>query len=135
MESCRLIATLAVAITIGLPGLSETAEARCVVYQHRDFKGASFALNDGDSLQMGGERCGRSVSDGSPRGQIRYNSSWNDQVSSFKVSPGCQITLWQHVKGCGGSGAHFKSDSSYSYVGSKWNDITSWVDCWCKRRR
>ena len=134
MSSRRLIATLALVVTVFLPAFAQSADARCVVYQHRDFKGSYYYLNDGDSLQMGGERCGRTQSHGTPRGQIRYNSSWNDHVSSFKVARGCVITLWQHVQGCRGGGVYFKADSSYSYVGSRWNDITSWVDCYCRRR-
>jgi hypothetical protein len=63
-----------------------------------------------------------------------YNTTWNDQVSSFRVGNGCTITLWQHVQGCRGGGAHFRANRSYSYVGSAWNDQTSFVECNCGRR-
>jgi hypothetical protein len=48
-----------------------------------------------------------------------YNASWNDQVSSFKVTPGCTLTLWQHINQRGG---RFGSSQSYRYVGGGWND-------------
>ena len=131
MISQKLVGAMVVAAAFGV---SAAALAQCVVYQHRDFKGASYHLNDGDTLQMGGERCGHSQSHGTPRGRMLYNTSWNDQVSSFKVANGCTITLWQHVQGCRGGGAHFRASQSYKYVGGNWNDQTSFVECVCNRR-
>lgn len=116
------------AACVGAPAL-----AQCVVYQHRDYKGSSYRLNAGDTLQMGGERCGHTQSHGTSRGRMLYNTTWNDQVSSFKVSAGCTITLWQHVQGCRGGGSHFRANRSYTYVGSRWNDQTSFVECACRR--
>ena len=109
--------------------LATPAYAGCTVYQHRDYKGSHFYLGPGDRLQVAGERCGMSQSHGTPRGQYHYQPSWNDQVSSFKVTKGCVITLWQHAQGCGGGGTHFRTDRSYTYVGSAWNDKTSFVEC------
>jgi hypothetical protein len=135
MFSLRLAAVPAIVLAACLAAAAASpASANCVVYQHRDFKGASYRLNDGDSLQMGGEPCGRTQSHGTPRGRMLYNRSWNDQVSSFRVGAGCTITLWQHVQGCRGGGAYFRANQSHSYVGSRWNDQTSFVDCTCRRR-
>lgn len=108
------------------------AQSGCTVYQHRDYKGARWHLKPGDRLQVAGERCGSTQSHGTQRGRYHYQPSWNDQVSSFKVAPGCTIVLWQHAKGCGGGGSHFRANRSYTYVGSAWNDKTSFVECDCR---
>ena len=60
--------------------------------------------------------------------------AWHDHVFLFDNPKGPHKEYWQHVQGCRGGGVYFKADSSYSYVGSRWNDITSWVDCYCRRR-
>jgi len=130
ISRCLANAVLVAAICcVGAPAL-----AQCIVYQHRDYKGSSYRLNGGDTLQMGGERCGHTQSHGTPRGRMLYNTTWNDQVSSFRVAKGCTITLWQHIRGCRGGGAHFRARQSYTYVGSRWNDQTSFVECVCSRR-
>lgn len=106
--------------------------AGCTVFQHRDFKGAKWHLGSGDELQVAGEPCGKSSSHGSS-GEIYYQPSWNDQISSFKVTSGCTIRLWEHAGVCKGSGHKFTSNRSYSYVGDRWNDKTSYVECWCSK--
>jgi hypothetical protein len=113
-------------------GVTQGHAAGCTVYQHRDYKGSGYHLSPGDRLQVAGEPCGMSQSHGKSRGRYHYQPSWNDQVSSFKVTRGCTITLWQHAQGCSGGGKHFRSDQSFTYVGSKWNDKTSFVECLCR---
>ena len=99
--------------------------ATCTLYQDRDYGGSHYVLHNGDDLLMINPP-DVGTSDGIHR--FRYNSSWNDQVSSFKVGGGCTLTLWEHVnKG----GAHFRSKRSYSYVGSGWNDKASEALCEC----
>ena len=122
---------LAAVVTLGaVLGAWSTAQAGCTVFQHRDFGGSSWALEDGEDLQMGGEQCGRSSSHGRAP-QIYYEPSWNDQVSSF-IADGCTITLWQHVSGCGGGGARFvRTNKKVNYIGDSWNDQASWVECHC----
>ena len=103
------------------------AWAGCTVYQHRDYGGAHWGLGNADELQMGGgEPIGKTGG-----GRIYYQPSWNDQISSFKVSQGCSITLWQHA-GTHGYGHTFKASKSYNYVGDGWNDQASWVYCSCQ---
>jgi len=104
------------------------AQAGCVVYKDRDFAGASFTLRSGESLQLGGAEIG------SNSRTYYYRPKWNDQVSSFTVTADCKITLWEHAGVTGGTGASFvRSGKRVSYVGSGWNDKTSWVDCTCSR--
>ena len=117
-----VVTTLA-SITAG----SVAAEAGCTVYQHRDYKGSHFALGSREALQMAGERCGTTGD-----WRIHYHPSWNDQISSFRVTNGCTITLWEHASGCGGGGHTFRSNRSYTYIGDAWNDKTSYVECSCR---
>ena len=107
---------------------SIAAHAGCTVYQHRDFAGASFPLRGGESLQLGGAEIGSNFR------TYYYRPKWNDQVSSFIVTSDCKITLWEHAGRTGGAGARFvRSGMRVSYMGSSWNDKTSWVDCTCSR--
>lgn len=130
MHKALLAAAVSLAALIVVP--SEAVAAGCTVYQHRDYKGSAFHLDPGDRLQVAGERCASTQSHGTPKGRYRYHPSWNDQISSFKVTNGCTITLWQHAKGCRGGGAHFRANTSYKYVGGAWNDQTSFVECDCR---
>jgi hypothetical protein len=103
------------------------AAAGCVVYEHRDFQGASWPLDSGESLQMGGAELGSNFR------TIYYETSWNDAVSSFSVTSDCRITLWEHVGSSGGAGHKYvRSGKNVWYVGSAWNDVASWVDCTCR---
>jgi len=103
------------------------AAAGCVIYEHRDLKGASFHLGSAESLQMGGEELGSNFR------TIHYDTSWNDAVSSFTVTADCTITLWEHVGDSGGAGHKFvRSGKIVRYIGSAWNDEVSWVDCSCR---
>ncbi len=106
---------------------ASAAEAGCSVYQHRDYGGARWGLGSRDELQMGGGEPMGKTGDG----RIYYQPSWNDQVSSLKVTPGCTLTLWQHA-GTSGGGATFTANKNYKYVGSSWNDQASWAYCYCQ---
>ena len=113
---------------LGVAFSSVSAWANCTVYQHRDYGGAHWTLGSQDELQMGGgEPMGKTGG-----GRINYRPDWNDQISSFRVTQGCTITLWQHA-GTSGYGARFRSSSSYNYVGGSWNDQASWAYCSCRR--
>jgi hypothetical protein len=99
----------------------------CTLYEHRDYGGASYKLGDKDTLVMAGDsNVGGSVSNG---GSISYEPWWNDKVSSFKVTDGCTLTLWQHINE---GGAVFNASKSYIFVGSSWNDQASEAYCSCK---
>jgi peptidase inhibitor family I36 len=121
-------AVLVLTALAGITASSIAAEATCTVYQHRDYKGSHWTLRGREALQVAGEPCGATGGDY----RIYYQPSWNDQVSSFRVTNGCTITLWEHARGCGGGGHHFRSNRSYTYVGDAWNDKTSFVDCVCR---
>jgi syncollin len=113
-----------VAASAAILALWSTAQAGCTVYQHRDYGGSSWSLDHNGTLQMAGERQCHSQ-----YGCNDYEPSWNDQISSFRVDGGCVIELWQHTHR---GGAKFNADKSYKYVGSRWNDQASWVECYCQ---
>jgi syncollin len=100
------------------------AQTGCILYQHSDYGGAHWSMAQNSFVQMGGE----GVSHNNLTSY--YRPDWNDQVSSFKVMPGCQLTLWEHAS-TWGYGARFRSTRSYKYVGSRWNDKASWALCRC----
>jgi syncollin len=91
---------------------------------NRMHSGAHWSMAQNSFVQMGGE----GVSHNNLTSY--YRPDWNDQVSSFKVMPGCQLTLWEHAS-TWGYGARFRSTRSYKYVGSRWNDKASWALCRC----
>lgn len=101
----------------------------CTIYQHRDFQGSSWWFNDQDRMIMvDGEDLGCVTSGGWSCGDTYYEASWNDQLSSYSVDPGCEIWMWVDINE---GGAHWHSDRSYSYVGDDWNDQVSEVYCDC----
>jgi syncollin len=108
-----------------------SAEAGCRLFQHRDYGGSGYTLNHLERMKMvRGESLGCTTNGhGGGCESTIYNASWNDQVSSFKVTPGCTLTMWQHVNA---SGPHFRSSTSYRYVGDRWNDQASEAVCMCR---
>jgi syncollin len=131
--SIRHLATrLSVAGLVGLAlHTAAVAGGSCTIYQHRDYGGSAYRLGHLDRMKMvHGESLGCTTNGhGGGCESVLYEPSWNDQVSSFKVAPGCTITLWQHVNE---GGARFRTYKSYRYVGSGWNDEASEALCTCR---
>jgi hypothetical protein len=106
-------------------GPNKGKDLTCTIFEHRDYGGAHWTLHNGDDMKMiNAPDVG--TSDGIHR--FLYDPSWNDKVSSFKVDPGCTLTLWEHVNQ---GGSHFRADKSYTYVGDGWNDKASEAVCEC----
>lgn len=121
------ISKLGVIVTSAVLFVPVAAHAGCTIYEDRDFKGASYYLANKTELVMTrAPALGVSRSHGPT---TYYEPSWNDQVSSFKVSAGCTITLYQHANE---TGSIFRTSKSYSYVGSGWNDQASYASCSCR---
>jgi syncollin len=110
--------------------ISTPALATCTIYQHRDYGGSGWTLGHFERMKMvNGESVGCTTNGhGSGCESTIYDPSWNDQVSSFRVSGGCTLSLWQHVNG---GGSRFRSNRSYRYVGGRWNDQASEALCMC----
>lgn len=126
-----LLAASALAVGLGLGLAPMASQAGCRIFQHRDYGGSGYTLNHFERMKMvGGESTGCTTNGhGGGCESVIYSPSWNDQVSSFKVTPGCTLTLWQHVNE---GGSHFRSSRSYTYVGSAWNDEASEALCMCQ---
>jgi hypothetical protein len=118
-------------LAAGLIAAPSVADAGCTLYQHRDFGGAHWTLSHLERMKMvRGESLGCTTNGhGGGCESTLYKPGWNDQVSSFKVTQGCTLTLWQHVNQ---GGAHFRSNRSYTYVGDRWNDEASEALCVCR---
>ena len=123
----RLIFGTTLAVSLGL---STFAQAGCTLYEHRDFQGAAWHLDNLETMIMvDGEDIGCTTNGhGSGCPSYIYEGSWNDAVSSFDVDPGCTLTLWEDINE---GGYHFRSDGGYSYVGGDWNDEASEAECIC----
>jgi syncollin len=122
----RKLTYILVGCTIFVNSTGAFAEAKkCTIFEHINFGGAHFTLHNGDYLQMI-DPPDVGTSDAIHR--YIYRSAWNDQVSSFKVSGGCTLTLWEHVNR---GGHRFRSNKSYKYVGDGWNDRASEAICEC----
>ena len=123
----RLIsAVLLMTAIISTPAI---AEASCTIFQHRDFGGVSLTLFDNDRVIMAqGESIGMTTNGHGGSYRIRYRPDWNDHVSSFRVTQGCTISLWEHINE---EGARWRTFKSYKYVGDGWNDEVSEVLCSC----
>jgi len=121
----------ACALAFGLASAALSSQAGCRIFQHRDFGGSGYTLGHLDRMKMvRGESLGCTTNgNGGGCESTLYKPSWNDQVSSFKVTSGCTLTLWQHVNE---GGARFRSSRSYSYVGDSWNDEASEALCICR---
>lgn len=122
--TCAVIFSVVALFTAG------TAEASCTIYEHRDYTGAKLTLYDNDRVIMTqGESLGVTTNGhGGSDYSIRYRPAWNDAVSSFRVTEGCTITLWEHINQ---GGARWRTYKSYIYVGDAWNDEVSEVLCSC----
>jgi len=106
-----------------------TAKGSCTIFEHRDYGGAKFTLHDNDRLVMvAGESIGVTTNGHGDSYRILYRAAWNDHVSSFQVTQGCTLTLWEHIDQ---GGARFRSNRSYKFVGSAWNDEASEALCTC----
>lgn len=117
-----LVLTVGVA-SVSIPSVASAAG--CTLYEDRDYGGAHKRLANGDDLLMINPP---DVGTSNGIYRYRYDASWNDVVSSFRVDAGCTLSLWVDVNQ---GGARFHSGNSYRYVGSRWNDQASEALCTC----
>ncbi|MDD4700926.1 MAG: beta/gamma crystallin-related protein [Desulfovibrio sp.] len=86
-----------------LPGDAFARSCAAIIYEHSNYGGASQCLQEG-SYNLNELRIG------------------NDKLSSIKVRKGNRVFLFEHKNF---SGRKCLVDKSYTYIGGKWNDITS----------
>lgn len=124
------ILTCAVLLSVTVLFTPASVNGSCTIFEHRDYGGARLTLHDNDRVMMvHGESIGVTTNGhGGPDYRILYRPTWNDHVSSFRVTDGCVLTLWEHINQ---GGARFRSSKSYKYVGGAWNDEASEALCTC----
>lgn len=89
-------------------GKQDNSRGQCVVYEHHNFQGKSWAINRGKEVPWVGP-------------------SWNDQISSVYASPSCGLMGYQDKD----FGGNYKSFRTTSFVGQDWNDRISAMRCVC----
>ena len=108
---------------------TEARAADCTVYQHRDYGGAYWYLNDLESLiAVDDSAVGMSGLVG-----IHYRPDWNDTISSFRLAPACMLRTYEHFKSFpdNGGGMYREWNASMKYVGGAWNDKITVAKCIC----
>lgn len=103
-----------------LLGTSEAWADACILYEHRDYGGDWIELYSGHRLIA--------VDNDFQTTTTTYDSAWNDDISSFKTTGICELTVWEHVNE---DGASWRTSKSYRYVGDDWNDVISEALCVC----
>jgi hypothetical protein len=121
--------TLAVSAAM-IAGSVATVHAGCTLFQHRDYGGARKNLGHFDRVKMvRGESIGCTTNGhGDGCESTLYDHTWNDHVSSWKLTNGCRLTVWEDVNE---GGAWWRTSKSYRYVGGDWNDEVSEALCMC----
>ena len=104
-----------------------TAQAGCRLYQERNFSGPAYTLGSLDRLKMTPPSDAAGC-DGAACGRVAYETSWNNRVSSFKVSEGCTLTLWRAGDD---NGAHLRATRSALAMGPAWDNAASEALCQC----
>lgn len=103
-----------------LLGTSATWADECILYEHRDYGGASITLYSGHRLVA--------IDNDFQTTTTTYDAAWNDDISSFRTTGVCELTVWEHVNE---DGASWRTSDSYVYVGDDWNDQISEAFCSC----
>lgn len=101
-------------------GTTASAQAKCLLYEHRDFAGEVLVLRDNEHAKMVENR-----GDG-----YYYRPDWNDRISSYKVSANCTLFMWEHVDG---KGWKLTRTGQLGYISDRRNDEVSEALCACSR--
>lgn len=128
----RLLSTFCLASMVVIQPV--WAFAACNVYEHRDYKGASLWIGNGQRLlgirdpnpAMPGYS---STTNDHSEWRILYRPDWNDRISSFRVGRGCTITVYEHIDFRGWKWA---AREDMPWVGLPRNDKISDVTCTCR---
>ena len=83
----------------------------CVAFEHADFGGRQLPIRANSSIGY-------------------MPGFWNDRISSFTCSPGCEITTFEHANF---GGRRQSWGGSVPFVGRGWNDRISSVVVDCGR--
>jgi len=104
----NILITLAITLTAML--MTANAMAGCTVYKGKKFLGTSLEIAAGQEISS-------------------FDRKWDNQITSVKVSSGCQFTVWKD--------ADFQGDTmefteNTKYIGSM-DDTISSAKCLCQQ--
>jgi len=105
------------------------AQSVCRIFEHRDYKGARYTLLNGDRMIMTKPPEIMTTTGGHNGERVLYEPSWNDALSSFRLTKGCTLTVWKHANPA--REILFRTTRSYLYVGDRKNDEVSEALCTC----
>lgn len=128
----RALATLCLATAAAVQPI--VSFAACNVYEHRDYKGASLWIGNGQRLlgtRDPNPTPGYSSTTNAHTSEwnVLYRPDWNDRISSFRVGRGCTITVYEHANF---GGWKWASREDMPWVGLPRNDKISDVTCTCR---
>lgn len=107
-----------------------SAEAGCRLYQERNYGGSAYTLGSLDRMKMAPAPASATPSSAQEEdGRVIYDTSWNNRISSFRLSNGCTLTLWRNARK---DGAHLHAARSTVYVGAAWDNAASEALCQCQ---
>lgn len=117
-------------IVFSFVALSSAVGADCVVFEHRDFKGARLDIHNFERIKMtNGESVG-CTTNGHSAGcwSTLHRPAWNDKISSYWVRRGCVLEMWEHVDA---RGWQLTRTGAMAFIGGKRNDKVSEALCRC----
>ena len=105
--------------------------AECIVYEHRDFRGARLVIGDQERVKMKrGESIGCTTNGhGGACPSVSYRPDWNDRISSYKVARGCTLFMWEDFDA--GGWKLTRTQPAFAYIGDRRNDEVSEAYCRC----
>ncbi len=120
-------------LALALTGGTSAALANCVVYEHRDFKGARLPIESGLRVKMIlPPEIGCTTNGHGGPGDCdnnAYEPGWNDRISSYRVTSRCTLKMWEHV---GARGWELTRTGNLAYIGNRRNDEVSEALCTCR---
>lgn len=102
---------LAASLVALILGAGAADAAVCVMYEHSDYRGATYGIAANRSVPWVGQ-------------------AWNDKVSSARSPRNCKLVLYQHKNFAGNRRV---IDGALSHVGVLWNDQVSSAECICQQ--
>jgi hypothetical protein len=109
------LGALFVVAIVATPAPAPAAGICAVLYSGEKFSGNMFTVPDGADISYVG-------------------NTWNDEISSMRVSPRCRLRVWDHA---GKRGSHLTYSTGgrsreVSWMGMLWDDRVSSLSCTCR---
>lgn len=105
----RIMKLVVVALLFSFASVQAQADVCASLYEHEKFGGDTLLVFSNQSMSNIGDL-------------------WNDRISSVQVTPGCHITLFEHINFAGSTHTLWGNSDNIGYV---FNDQASSFDCYC----